>query len=107
MELGLKFENQPPLISHPEVQEFIELRGVRPDDFYLIEELASFPKNLLIKELHNHFNLYRDRSERELLKMLQNAGDDQRKKLFSTFEQFVQKYDWIVAGHLERVLERI
>jgi hypothetical protein len=48
MELGLKFENQPPLISHPEVQEFIELRGVRPDDFYLIEELARLRNCIII-----------------------------------------------------------
>jgi len=94
------------VINREELQEFIKDRDVKPEDFYLIEELASFPKSMVIMELHNLFNTYHEKSGKELERMIQNESDSQRKELSEIMEQFYEKYGWETSWHLERLLEK-
>jgi len=103
----IKWENQDSAINNPKMQEFIKFRKVQSADFPLIEKLATFPKNLIIAELHNLFNLNQERSGQELASLQQQYQDSERKDLFATFKEFYDRYDYYVCLHLERVLEEI
>jgi hypothetical protein len=87
------------------MQRFIEMRKIRPEDFPLLEKMAHFPKNLIIECLHNHFNMYRERSEKELINALMYEKNEKIKKLYETFLSFLKKYDYSVCHNLIRILE--
>src|SRR3990167_5559088 len=99
-------EGERSVIKREELQEFIKDREIKPEDFYLIEELAFFPKDIIIMDLHNLFNTYHEKSGKELERMIQNESDSQRKKLYKVMKQFYEKYGWETSWHLERLLEK-
>ena len=94
------------IIDRPELQEFIKDRKIRPEDFHLIEELATFPRDLVITELHNLFNMYHERSGGELERIIKNTEDVSKKSLCEKMLQFYQAYDWATSWNLERLLEK-
>jgi len=103
-----KLEN-PPLrrLGNPQVQEFILNRHIKPEDFYLIEELLGFPQRLIIMNLHNTFNMLHERAVPDLRNVAQVVKDPESKKLYSLAADFAEKYDWAVAWNLIRILEEI
>jgi hypothetical protein len=92
----------------PKMQDFIANRGIKPEDFHLIEALAAFPRDLIIMELHNVFNTYQEESAQQLEAWIGIARDETRKALFTAALEFFEAYpkDWTVAWNLERILER-
>lgn len=95
------------ILQRESVKKFIEFRGVKPEDFYLIEELARFPKNLLIAELHNLFNMGKEGSARELENLIENSKDNEKKAMLKIALEFYNKYDWMTSLNLVRTLEGI
>ena len=94
-------------LNKREVQEFITKRKIQAGDLHLIEKLTSFPKNLIIAELHNMFNMYRDRSGKELENLIKTSGDQTKKLLYETALEFLAKYGWATSWNLVRILEEI
>ena len=96
-----------PVLNRPEVIEFIEDRQIKPEDFYLIEQMALFSKNTIIEKLHNFFNLNRERSGAELQKMIVDTKEAKDRDLYVLVNEFYLKYDWAVSWNLVRVLEQL
>jgi len=95
------------LFDREDIKHFIELRKIRPEDFYLIEELSRFNKNLLIGEMHNFFSQYEKKSGEELEKQSERSQNEERKNLFLKFKEFFDRYDSYASHHLERTLENL
>lgn len=93
------------VMGHPLVQKFIKSRGIKQEDFSIIEALAKFPKDLIIMELHNMFNLGQHNSGKELEGLIDRATDENKKTLYRLALDFYNKYDWGVAINLVRLLE--
>lgn len=104
-EKKIEAKKESPVILEPKIQDFIEFRKIKPEDFGLIEKLATFPKNLLIIELHNFFGFAREESASQLGNLAQHTKDAEKKELFETTLLFVKKYDWTACSNLIRVLE--
>lgn len=100
-------EKKSSIIELPEFQQFIKNRKISPENFHLIEKLAAFPKDLIILELHNLFNMNHERSGEELEIMIKDAPDDSRKTLYETAFRFYQTYGWSVSWNLVRLLEGV
>ena len=94
-------------LDKKKVQKFITQREILAEDFSLIEKLVSFPKDMLITELHNMFNMNRDRSGKELEGLIERSRDPQKTELFKIALEFCNKYGWETSWHLVRVLEEI
>jgi hypothetical protein len=94
------------ILEKDHIQEFITDRKIQPEDFHLIEKLAAFPKDLLIRELHNMFNSYKERSGRELKMCIEHAHSDEVRSLLETALTFYEKYDWAASWALIRNLEK-
>lgn len=89
------------VLQEPDVKELINSRGINPEDFYLLEELAKMPKRLLIMDFHNFFSFSRENSKKELEKLLvsieSKEGDpiwEQRKAMYGVFIKLLEKYLW-------------
>lgn len=94
-----------PFAASRAMQRFIENRKIRPEDFSLLEELSRFPRDLIIECLHNHFNMNRERSEKELLNLLTHEKGVLSKELYEKILSFLKKYDYSVCYNLVRILE--
>ena len=103
------------VLEEPDVKEFIKSRKIDPGDFYVLEEMAKMPKQLLIMDFHNFFSFSKERSEKELERNLsflvwkmykEDPELDQRIKLNKLLLEFVRKYNWAVAWNLVSVFER-
>jgi hypothetical protein len=94
-----------PFIERAEIKAFIKDRGIHTEDFGLIEELAQFPNDLIIVNLHNVFNTYHERSGVELQRMMQAAHDDESRRLCEAIFRFYEKYSWPASWNLVRLLE--
>ena len=108
-----KFPIQKEIFGEQDVKEFIQSRKINPEDFYILEELALIPKQLIIADFHNFFSLNRERSQQELertLTFLETVKDDslleQRVMLNRLLLDFVRKYNWAIAWNLVAVFER-
>lgn len=93
------------VLENQKVKDFIESREIRPEDFHLIEKMASFPKSVITLGLHNVFNTYHEESGRRLEAFAENAGTSEQKSLYDTALEFYSKYDWAVSWNLVRILE--
>jgi len=107
------------LISSPRVVEFIESRGIQPEDIPLVEQAIELPRQIFI-ENHNTASLQRERLEvylQQRIKVL-TEGDRQgvqvlnaRQALDLQYSQIMlamtQKYDWTVAWNLNSVMEKV
>lgn len=107
MEKEPKFERKPSVINQQEIQDFIKDRNIQPEDFHLIEKLAASPKNLIIMELHNMFNMCKDRSGKDLENLIKTSKDENKKELYEVALEFYQKYDWPASWDLVRLLEKL
>jgi hypothetical protein len=107
------------IIEKAGVGEFIRLRGIKPEDFGLIEKLAGFSTELITMELHNVFNLSHERSGRDLEFRITQinglpakdfrffGGADKIKELCGAALAFFNKYGWEASYHLVRMLENL
>lgn len=98
-------EQESSILDRVELQSFVKDRKIKPEHFPLIEALAAFPKQMIIMELHNMFNMYKDRSAGELDRLLQYERDDEKKRLYETARSFNALYGWAVSWNLVRILE--
>jgi len=87
------------------LQNFIIERGIKDEDVGLIDSLASFPKDMIIMELHNTFNMLRERASNELENLIQNTKDEKKKEMYQIALKFCNKYNWAVSYSLIRKLE--
>ena len=104
----MKFEaapQKPDPVEEEDIKEFIDDRGVRPEDFDLIRQLAAVDKEIIIQCLHNFFSGYRENSARYLAHERDAAKDPVRKAMYAAMHNFVEKYDWYAGTHLVAVLE--
>jgi hypothetical protein len=58
-------------------------------------------------ELHNIFNMRKDRSGRELESLIKTSKDGDRTELYETALELYHRYGWAVCRSLARLLERI
>lgn len=110
---------EPSVLEERGFQDFVEFRKISPEDFETIEKLSHHPKESLILELHNLFNLSHERSEQylesrieqleELIKETKNEYEkssfEEKKALLESFLKITEKYGWEASFHLERLLE--
>src|SRR3989344_6968434 len=92
------------------MQEFIRNRAIKPEDFHLIEKLLAFSKQLIILNLHNLFNLSKERSGVELglaIQSTERANDQAGAELYKLMLEFHNKYGWPAGWNLVRVLEEM
>lgn len=92
-------------LEQEEVIEFLKDRGIHHEDYQLIEEISFFPKDFFF-DFHNFFTLSRDRSERELQKLIINL-DGEKKVFAEKLLKCINKYHFTTVHHLIRILERI
>ncbi|HWP61821.1 MAG TPA: hypothetical protein VN495_04430 [Candidatus Paceibacterota bacterium] len=105
LESGRATETQPQLDSR--FDEFVEKREIQKSDFLFLEELAALPKRLVVENLHNHFNMYREGSAVELERLMQRTSvDDPKLRMYEIFLDLASRYDWTALYNLVRVLER-
>ncbi len=105
IDTGEQIEGSTSVLRQPNFQRFIERRNIKPEDLYLIEELVAFPKNLIILELHNLFNMYHERSREELERMIRENSNEQKTALCTIMLEVYKRYDWQTCYNLVRVLE--
>ena len=91
--------------EEPDMKNFILTRKIRREDLHLVEELSRFPKDLILEQLQNIFNTYKERSAEHLTNIVGLPMDEQRRKLLELALAFVKRYDWGTAWHLVRLLE--
>lgn len=104
------FETHSSIFDNPSIKRLIESREIDQNDFFLIEELARFPKDDIIGPLHNFFSLNGDKSLEQLdlaIGRAQEAGQESASKIYSLFRLFCERYGYDAARHLESVLEEI
>ena len=108
-----KLSSKSSLLEEQDIKELVEFRKIKPEDFYLLEELAKMSKRLLIMDLHNFFSFHRKNSKNELRKLLvytETRIDDpsleERKAMYGLFLKLLENYDWTVVWNIEIVLER-
>lgn len=106
-EQSKKVEEQAPLLEREEVRKFIQFRNIKNEDLHFIEELAAFPKNLIIEELHNLFNMNKERSGIELENLIKTTSGEERKAMYKVALDFYSKHDWMTSLNLVRVLETV
>ena len=95
------------IIEQPNVQTFIEMRGIQPEDFKIIEKLTTFPKDTIIDLFHNFFTSYHEESSNQLEKLLNSSHDENHKALYSLFFELSKKYDWHTCYQLAGILENL
>ncbi len=108
------------VLLRPKFLEFVTRRNIKPEDLPLIEELAAFPKRLVVSELHNMFNGSHERAGAELASLIrgwrQECTDvsvdarrsselEQKIALCEMMLAFFERYDWPTCYHLVRLLE--
>lgn len=95
------------ILSDEKMQDFIRDRTIRDEDLYIIERLASFPKNMIIQCLHNVFSIHKERIGEELAVSIKFCADGRKKKLYETALDFYNKYGWAASWDLIRLLEQV
>jgi|ERR1035437_1513689 hypothetical protein len=95
-------------ISNPEIPgiaDFMINRKIDPADMALIQDIASFSRDLIITSLHNIFNVYRNKSDSELEYLISTSRDENTILLYRKMLEFSIKYGWATSLNLVRVLE--
>lgn len=96
-----------PFFERVPVKIFVEERNIATEDLHLIETLSTFPKNMIIEELHNMFNMNKDRSGTLLEALIKNSHDESKKILYKIALEFFHRYNWATSWNLVRVLEEL
>jgi|GEM_PF-4202505 len=94
-------QNQRPKV----LEDFITQRKIQSADIALIDQLASFPKDMIITELHNMFNMFHDRASQELEGLIKTSQDKTKTALYQAALDFYNKYGWQASYSLIRILE--
>ncbi|MFZ3015612.1 MAG: hypothetical protein WA101_01250 [Minisyncoccia bacterium] len=103
---NLKIENEKKIsLDNKKFKELVEYRNIKAEDFKLIKEIASFSIDLIIRDFHNFFSSYQERSGKELESLIRNEKDEKRKLLYEKFLEFYKKYDYLVCWNLVVFLE--
>ncbi|KKU52295.1 MAG: hypothetical protein A3A28_04665 [Candidatus Sungbacteria bacterium RIFCSPLOWO2_01_FULL_47_32] len=87
------------------MKRFIEVRSILPEDFGVIEELSKFPSDLITEQLHNVFNVYKERSVKELARLAEGEKSGRRRYVYELARTFGGKYGWAAGWNLVGVLE--
>ncbi len=123
----------PSILDDAEMKKFIEMRGIKPEDFHFIDELAKLGKDIFVLEFHNFFTFAKEESAKRLTAELvrhQNLladykeqrhsakTDSDRRRLdseikltqmkitmYSIYLELTNKYGYIAVNHLNRKLE--
>lgn len=93
------------IFDEAEIKQFIKIRCVVPEDFYIIEELSRVPSDLIIEKLHNIFNMYQERSTKELELLVTNEKNAKIKRIYELALAFGKKYNWAAGWNLIRIIE--
>lgn len=93
------------LLEREGMKEFIERRNVTPEDFHLIEKIAALPRNSLIINFHNLFNLSHEGSGHSIKELIQSAKNPEEAGMYEAALGFFEKYGWMASYDLIRVLE--
>jgi len=116
----LKEEPKEPSVLEEKVfRKFIKDQGIKSEGLKIIEELSQYPKDFFVVELHNLFNLSKERSEdalergiKQLEGLIKETEDKKEKFVFgktkeflNLFLEFTKKYDWEKSHILERHFE--
>ena len=100
---NMEKERKSELLNRPEIQEFIANRKIKAEDLHLIEKIASFGRRLIAEELHNAFNMPRERSGQQLERLINHTKDETKVELYKAALEFYNKYNWSVSWNLVRV----
>jgi hypothetical protein len=103
---NLPNHSTPSILERPHVREFIEENEIKSEDYPLVEELATFDNNLIIECLHNTFNTFQERSEKELEIATHTARTSEQRLLYQKALEFLRRYNWAIALRLTRTLEK-
>ena len=95
-----KFESQ-------KVQDFIKDREIKPEHFEVIQKLLDVPKNNIIQNFHNFFQLYKEGSMLELRRQIEHASNQELKETYKLFLEICESYEWTTAWNLVVMLEKI
>jgi hypothetical protein len=104
------------LLANYRIQEFIEFRKFKEEDFPLLVELSGFNQNMLNTNFHNSFQFWGNRTKYhlELFKeRLQAEGKEESDPLLratSIYLQIAEKYgedSYLVVDSLNRVMESL
>lgn len=93
------------LLEREGMKEFIESRKIAPEDFHLIEKIASISRNSLINNFHNLFNLSHEGSGPYIKELIRSAKDSGESGMYEAALEFFEKYGWATSYNLIRVLE--
>ena len=94
-----------PILEEPDVKNFIKNAKIQPEDFKIIEKLATFPREFIILYAHNIFNLDREESVAGLKRSIENAKSEDEKNICELFLKMAEKYTWAICHGLVRILE--
>ncbi|TSC81635.1 MAG: hypothetical protein G01um101420_949 [Parcubacteria group bacterium Gr01-1014_20] len=100
-----KAQENTPLFEREDVRSFITNRKIASEDFRLIEKIASLPRDVIVRNFHNLFNLSKEQSASEIKYLIQSAASVEEKEGYETMLEFHDKYGWMVSWHLVRTLE--
>ena len=104
------------LLSDYHIQEFIEFRQFKEEDFHFLVELAQIDKNILNRNFHNSFQFWGKHVCEELSrfkKRLETDGLTNSDQLFRATEiylQIAEKYSedsYLIVDNLNRVMENL
>jgi hypothetical protein len=92
------------ILSEQDMKSVIERRGVAEDDFYIIEELASFPKEYFL-DMHNSFSGDQSSVVNRLNGDIMNA-DGYRERFLELLLELTNKYGKHTSYNINIVFER-
>lgn len=106
-----KISDKTNIIDEEEIKVLIKSRDIRSEDFYILEQMTGFSKNLLIGNFHNLFQFNRENSVIELERSIvcrekDGRSSEEEVRLYKLLLDFTNKYDWTAARNLVVVFER-
>lgn len=119
IEKSEKEPKEPSVLEEEDFKEFIKRENIAPEGLKIIEDLSRYPKDFFVNELHNLFNLSKERSEhvledriKQLEELVEETQDEKEKFVFGKTKEFLnlfleitKKYDWEKSHILERHFE--
>lgn len=94
-----------PILRNPEIQRVVLDRGIRPEHFGLLQELAGVPNNLIIERLHNFFSTGLSKQDmlRDLERHLQRSREGSKpesEQMYRLVIALLNAYDIHAAWNL-------
>jgi hypothetical protein len=106
------------LLEDQDIKELVLYRNIQPEDYFILQNLAKFPKTVLFTNFHNFFTSLKGHSaealvqiiaeiERQLESDIHNAQLRELKEIHEWYLEICRKYDWATADNINKVLERL